>query len=233
MDVPLFVMAVEDEDGEVMFSPCSDMAAAHWITASDQHWWDLVTLGPTGFPAYARLRFIPDPAHEGQSESEGASQTGVRSVGDTLSETEQLRVAVETLLQHPGSTTDGYLLMWDGYGESTTPESVLSTPRVVITDDEASSDSSASPMREYHLVRVSLSNFVSGAAEDSWQAATGLPMYAPAFIWPADHTWCITADVDPHWAGIGAEHTLVDSLLTEPRLDIVRVEENRKLPFYS
>ena len=26
---------------------------------------------------------------------------------------------------------------------------------------------------------------------------------APAFVWPSDPTWCIAADIDPHWAGIG------------------------------
>jgi hypothetical protein len=215
-----------------MFSPCSDVAAAQWITARDQHWWDLVTLGPTGFPAYARLRFIPDPAYEGQSGSEGANQTGVRSVGDTLSESEQLRIAVQTLLHQVSSPTEGYLLMWDGYGESMIPELVLGIPHVVITDDEAPPDPSVSPAREYYLVRVSLPDFVSGAVEHSWQAATGLPMQAPAFIWPADQTWCITSDVDPHWAGIGAAQTLIDFLLTDALLDVVRVEKDQKLPFY-
>lgn len=38
---------------------------------------------------------------------------------------------------------------------------------------------------------------------------------------------------DQHWAGIGAERDLVDSLVTEPRLDVVRVEKDRELPFYS
>jgi hypothetical protein len=215
-----------------MFSACSDVSAAQWIATREQPWWDLVTLGPTGFRAYARLRFIPDPAYEGQSESEGANQTGVRSASDTLSEPEQLRIAAGNLLQQPGSSTEGYLLMWDGYGDSMIPESVLITPRVLITDDEASQDPAVSPARGYYLVQVSLSDFVSGAVEHSWQASTGLSMQVPAFIWSADHTWCIASDVDPHWAGIGAEQALVDSLLTEPRLDVVRIEKNQKLPFY-
>lgn len=216
----------------MMFSPCSDVSAAQWIAARDQQWWDLVTLGPTGFPAYARLRFIPDPAYDGQSEHEGARQAGFRSASGILSESEQLRIAVGTLQQHPGSSTEGYLMMWDGYGHEMIPEPVLGTSRVVITDNEGSRDPSVSPAREYYLVRVSLSNFVSGAVEDSWQASTGLPMHVPAFIWPADHTWCIASDVDPHWAGTGAEQDLIDNLVTEQRLDVVRVEKDQKLPFY-
>lgn len=110
--------------------------------------------------------------------------------------------------------------MWDGWGEHAFPDVVLRTPRVVV------------PNREYYLCRVSLPDFVSGAIEDSWQAETDCFMPPPAFIWPSDRAWCITQDVDPHWAGIGAEQALIDPLLTEPRLDVVQVEANQKRPFY-
>ncbi|WDF31969.1 hypothetical protein PTW37_08690 [Arthrobacter agilis] len=209
----------------MMLFPCSDVAAAEWIATSDKHWWDLVTLGPPGFPAYARLRFIPDPAYDGQVENEGARQDGPLSDG-ALSESEQLRIAVKTLLQQTSMPVEGYLLMWDGWGEEMFPERVLRTPRVMIPPHEADSG------REYYLCRVSLPNFVSGAVEDSWEADTDLPMPTPAFIWPSSRVWCITSDVDPHWAGVGAEHALIDSLLADPRLDIVRVEAHQKLPFY-
>lgn len=197
-----------------MFVPCSDPAPATWIATSNEHWWNMVTLGPPGFPAYARMRFIPDPAYEGQSENDAVRQN------DALSDTDQLRIAVGTLLQHTGSPTEGYLLLWDGWGDDSFPESVLRTPRVVV------------PSREYYLCRVSLPDFVSGAIEESWQAERDRLMPPPAFIWPSDRAWCITSDVDPHWAGIGAEQALIDPLLTEPRLDVVRVEANQKLPFY-
>ncbi|MUK00664.1 hypothetical protein GM708_01180 [Vibrio cholerae] len=204
----------------MMFSPCSDLAAAQWIVASDERWWDLVTLGPTSFPAYARLRFIPDPTYSGQSEHEGARQSGALP-DDALSESEQPRIAVEVLLQRANSPNEGYLLMWDGSGEDQFPTPVLRTPRVVL------------PGRGYYLCKVSLPDLVSGAVEDSWSAETGHPMPSPAFIWPSGRAWCITADVDPHWACIGADHAAIDTLLTESRLDVVRVEANEKLPFYQ
>lgn len=200
--------------------PYSDRAAAQWIAAIDEHWWDLVTLGPTGFPAYARLRFIPDPAYEGQPEHEGSYQNSALP-NDAPSESEQLRIATEMLLQHASSPIEGYLLMWDGWGEDQFPISVLRTPRVM------------TPGREYYLCKVSLPDLVSGAVEDWWEAETGHPMPNPAFIWPSDRAWCITSDVDPHWAGIGADHAVLNTLLTESRLDIVRVEANEKLPFYQ
>jgi len=54
----------------------------------------------------------------------------------------------------------------------------------------------------------------------------------PAFIWPADHAWCIANDVDPHWAGIGASVAAIDELLVDPRLDIVRDDPNQEQPYY-
>jgi hypothetical protein len=67
---------------------------------------------PDGFPAYARLRFIPDPAYEGQPEHEGARQNGALPDA-AISEFDQLNTAVEALLQHASSPNQGYLLMWN------------------------------------------------------------------------------------------------------------------------
>ncbi|KAD3632910.1 hypothetical protein GD627_08620 [Arthrobacter yangruifuii] len=124
------------------------------------------------------------------------------------------------MLQRSGSPTEGYALLWDGWGEDAFPQSVLRTPRVVV------------PNREYYLCRVSLPDLVSGALEDSWQAETNHPTPLPAFIWPSDRSWCITKDIDPHWAGIGGQRELIDHLLTEPSLDVVTAEKNENLPFY-
>lgn len=203
-----------------MLVPCNDVAAAEWIATSDEHWRDLVTLGPSEFPAYARLRYIPDPAYEGQSEHEGARLYGALPA-DSLSEAEQLRLAVGALLQHTTTPTEGYLLMWDGYGDNVLPTAVLHSPRLVI------------PGREYYLCQVSLLDLVSGAVGDAWEAEADFPMQPPAFIWPSDRAWCITSDIDPHWAGIGADRAAIDSLLTESRLDVVRAERGQKLPFYQ
>lgn len=41
-------------------TPCSDVSAADWVMAGDRPWHELVGFGPQGFPAYARLLFLPD-----------------------------------------------------------------------------------------------------------------------------------------------------------------------------
>lgn len=195
------------------FDPCLDLTVAEWITASEEPWWSLVTLGPPGFPAYARLRFIPDPAYEGQSEIDAARHSEV------IPEIDQLRVAVETLLQHTDAPAEGRLLIWDGWGEEAFPDTIGRAARAAV------------PHREYSVWTVSLPDFVSGAVEASWEARTGRDMPPPAFIWPADRAWCITQDVDPHWAGIGAEQAAIDPLVNDPRLDVVPVDPDQKMPF--
>ncbi len=202
-------------DGAMTYIPSSDLTAAQWIAASGEHWWNMVALGPPGFPAYARLQFIADPSYEGQTENDAVRRGGV------LPDDDQLRIAAGTLLRHADSPAEGYLLIWDGWGEEAFPEPVLRTPRVVV------------PNREYYLCRVPLQDFVSGEVSESWLAETGRPMPAPAFIWPSNRTWCITSDVDPHWAGIGADRELIDQLLAEPRIDVVPVVADQRLPFYS
>jgi len=199
----------------VTFVPCSQLAPAEWIATSYDHWWQVVTLGPPGFGAYARLRFIPDPAYDGQSENEVAGQS------DLPSDTDQHRLAVSTLLRHTNPNAEGYLLLWDGWGEDAFPEPVLRTPRLVI------------PNREYYLCQLPLADFVSGVTENAWQKKMNRPMPLPSFIWPSDHSWCITKDVDAHWAGVGGHEGLIEQLMTEPSLDVVPVETHQKLPFYS
>lgn len=44
-----------------MLNPCATPSPAAWIVNSVVEWYDLAVLGPAGFDAYARLRFMPDP----------------------------------------------------------------------------------------------------------------------------------------------------------------------------
>ncbi|WP_432509151.1 hypothetical protein [Kineococcus auxinigenes] len=91
-------------------SPCPDAAPAAWLRNDPQPWNRLVSLGPVGLPAYARLRFLPDPTHPGQSENDA---------GDPLvqaSETEQLRRVVDVLTAFTTTPQECFFLLWDGWG---------------------------------------------------------------------------------------------------------------------
>ena len=133
--------------------PDRDMSAADWIMTSDRPWEQLVTFGPAGFPAYARLRFLPDPVYEGQAEH------AVDIDVDAPAESAQLRVVLETLTSHTRTPDDCYFCLWDGWGSDIDggdgarildmesgavtkgpliapafPPSVLEGPKVVVTE---------------------------------------------------------------------------------------------------
>lgn len=220
------------QDDRVALVPCSDLSAAAWITNSDLPWPQLVGFGPAGFPAYARLRFLPDPAFEGQGEND------VETGNDAPEETALLRTVLETLSRRTRTPDDCYFCLWDGWGdlagdrEGVTPKqrpriapafpaSVLRGPRVVV------------PARSYYLFRGSVSDFGDWGAADMWPGEPRLPyMPDPAFIWPADRAWCVADDVDPHWAGIGAGASAIGALLADQRVDVVPADPREKQPWY-
>jgi hypothetical protein len=223
----------------VALIPDSDLSAADWIMASDRPWEQLVTFGPAGFPAYARLRFLPDPTYVGQGERDSDV------AADAPAETTQLRVVLETLARHTRTPDDCYFCLWDGWGSDIEggdgarildlqtgavskgpliapafPPSVLHGPKVVV------------PNRAYFLFRGSASDFGDWGAADEWAGQPRQHMPAPAFVWPADHAWCLANDVDPHWAGIGADFPAIDQLLADPGLDVVPADPSQDQPYY-
>jgi hypothetical protein len=210
---------------------CSDLSPADWITGSNLPWDRLVTFGPGDFPAYARLRFIPDPTWEGQSENEVDRDEDAPSDGD------QLRALLEVLAQHTRTADDVYFCLWDGWGldggsvyidgnghrrteQPSFPPEVLVAPRVVV------------PHRAYLLFRGPLSELGDWGEAEHWPGRRRTCPPEPAFVWPADRAWCVAKDVDPHWAGIGAGHDAVERLLAHPVLDVVRADPRRQQPGY-
>ena len=83
------------------------------------------------------------------------------------------------------------------------------------------------PHRKYFLLHGSLYDL------GSWHETLGpVGSFPPAFAWPADQSWCFAHDVDPHWAGIGAEQALIDTLLNAPELDVVPAQPTEPQPTY-
>lgn len=189
-------------------TPCADATAAGWIIGSELPWEQLVSFGPADFPACARMRFIPDPVRDGQRENEAG---GPRS---ELSETERLNIVVGILRQQSTTPDELFYAFWDGCS-FTVPAALFQVPG-----------------RDFYLY--------SGcpAGDGSWDMDAHHPaqgqswMPVPAFIWPADHSWCIANDVDPHWAGLGADSEAVAALGADNRLDVVRADPAQPQPFY-
>ena len=88
---------------------CSDLSPASWIVTSEVPWDRLVTFGPAGFAAYARVRFIPDPAHRGQRETEADSSA-------SPGEVEQWRALLQLLATETSDPSDCYFGLWEGWG---------------------------------------------------------------------------------------------------------------------
>jgi hypothetical protein len=220
---------------------CWDLAAADWIVESDLPWEQLVCFGPAGFETYARLRFLPDPTIPGQSENDVEADWRA----DTLP------TLLEVLEAEIAAPDDCYFCVWEGFGsdghviddgaryihdpsadvglEQTgyrpglapeRPSSLPWVPKVVV------------PNREFWLFRGPLADVGGWDTAQEWPAPRGLVQVEPAFVWPADRTWCVAHDVDPHWAGIGGSRALIDRLIGDPRLDVVPADPAGEQPHY-
>ncbi|GAB3598913.1 hypothetical protein GCM10027586_01290 [Kineococcus gypseus] len=239
-------------------TPCDDTSAAGWILQDPQPWDRLVTMGPAGLPAYARLRFLPDPTHPGQSEDD-APEAVVHT-----SETEQMRRVLHVLTAFTTTPERCCFLLWDGWGitafdqdddERANPRgggdwrhpdvaalraqhpSGVVEPGVQPRREQSPAHRPGAgvraalvrlPHRDHHLFE--------GTVDDLGDWGPALPLRpfesapVPAFVWPADHAWCLTRDVDPHYAGIGAPRAAVDALLQVPDLDVVRADPTQQQP---
>lgn len=191
-------------------SYCPDLTAAGWLVRSDTPAGQLITCGPASFEAFARLRFIPDPSGPGQAEADVEVPDGHPS------DIAQARRALHLLARFTATPQECYFCLWDGYSDAPLPPEARRGPLVEL------------PHRRYALLRGSLSDI------DAWETdlGGGQPIPPPAFVWPADRRWCFTSDVDPHWAGIGAERAAVDALVGDPLLDVVPARPADNHPLY-
>jgi hypothetical protein len=200
---------------------CSDLSPADWIVASDVPWPRLVTIGPAGFAAYARVRFIPDPIRKDQRESEA-------NLDASPEEVDQWRALLRLLAADTADPDDCYFGLWDGWGFS---EPARRWPTFGVPRDDRL------PARSFFLFHGSLAEaavWPGGVPADA--GIWGLPEFsragAPAFVWPSDHTWCVAADIDPHWAGVGASVPLIERLIGDPGLDAVAADPAAEQPAY-
>jgi hypothetical protein len=198
---------------------CSDLSPADWIVGSDAPWERLVTFGPPGFAAYARVRFIPDPAHHGQREVEA-------DLHGSLGEVEQWRALLDLLATATADPSDCYFALWEGWPLE---ESARRWPTFGVPGG------ARLPARSFFLFHGALSHAeICGppAAAGIWGAPEFDHGGTPAFVWPSDRAWCVAADVDPHWAGVGASASTIDRLLADRRLDAVAADPDSEQPSY-
>jgi hypothetical protein len=215
---------------------CTDVAPGDWIATSRVPWMRLVTFGPDGFERYARLRFTPDPQWPGQRANDV-------DFPDRGTEPDQVRAVLDVLARHTSTPDDCWFALWEGWGDLSGgdaaiayrggeqgptrrridpafPPSVLDGPKLVI------------PHRAFLLFRGPLSAAGDWGAAPMWPGQPRPHLPPPAFVWPADHAWCVANDIDAHWAGIGASENAIDELVTDGRLDVVPAEPSAEQPSY-
>jgi hypothetical protein len=91
------------------------------------------------------------------------------------------------------------------------------------------------PVRAYFLFHGSLSDAVIwGLPTEAgiWDGPEFSQGGTPAFVWPADRSWCVAADIDPHWAGVGASEPVIKRLIADGRLDAVEADPIAQQPAY-
>jgi hypothetical protein len=230
----------------VALTACSDVSPADWIVASALPWQRLVGFGPSGFASYARLRYLPDPAYEGQSENEA-------DAGDDWRDSDQLATLLQVLASHTTTPGDCYVCVWEGYGDN--GETPAGRGELYIDRDNNSSARTRQPARPglapapplqvpqapqvvvphraYFLFHGPLADACNWGDAELWAGQTRLRAPEPAFVWPADHAWCVASDVDPHWAGIGADTHVIDQLVSDARLDVVSADPDAEQPSYQ
>lgn len=90
---------------------CTDLSGADWLVQSATDSFRLITMGPDGFAAYARLRYIPDPAFDGQDEAD------IEVPPDRPDDLTQAVAALRVLAGFTSTPDDCFVAVWDGYGE--------------------------------------------------------------------------------------------------------------------
>ncbi|RQO52772.1 hypothetical protein DBV08_00280 [Rhodococcus sp. KBW08] len=196
---------------------CTDVLAADWLVGQDLPWYQLTARDPVGFPAYARLRFISDPTYEGQKEVDAASPAAPLTPEDDgyLTESDQFKIVADILAPYASTPENCFFCLWDGWGWDVIGDDL---PMVKI------------PNRDCWLFCGALADL------GDWGSAVKMESYErvqnPAFMWPADRVWCVTGDVDPHFAVIAGPAEAIDLLTADPRIDVVVDDPDISPPRY-
>jgi hypothetical protein len=210
--------------------PLSDLSPADWFVNDNASPVLRANLGPSGFESYARV------LHAESSPGEGDRWEG--HLDDDL-----LSVLCEVLARHTTTPDRCYFALWEGYGQIHGGDAVgflvrfSGSPRWpgrIFTKEKAPPPVPPafprSVMDGPTLDFLGNHHFLfTGPLADAgeWGAASygaGVPrkINSPNLMWPSDHAWFVTTNIDGTWTGVGGTQALISDLLAEPRLEVVR-----------
>ena len=210
--------------------PLSDVSPGDWFIADHAPLVLRENLGPSGFEAYARILH-----------SEMNSGDADRYEGHLV---EPLLDALRDVLRAHTTTPDHcYFALWDGYGDIYGGDSAgflvafsgpMRWPGRVFTKAKPPPPPppafSRGVMDGPRLTANHADHFLfRGPLNEAgqWGATPlgdGIPrdINSPNLMWPADHAWFVTTNIDSTWTGVGGSAALIDDLLHDWRLEVVR-----------
>lgn len=210
-------------------TPQPDLTPADWLAADPGTSKALRNnLGPSGFVSYARVLHSPD--------GEGNRVEG--HLDKTV-----LRALIETLTRHTSAPGECFFALWEGYGDIHGGEAAgfltafsgpMKWPGRIFTQEKPKAPPPPAFTPEIMNGPLLAANdeqyfLFSGALKDAgqWGAASwgnGAPrdINSPNLMWPADRAWFVTTNLENTWTGVGGSASLVDDLLRDDRLEVVR-----------
>lgn len=205
-----------------------DLTVADWVVADAGPAGLRRRLGPSGFEAYARVLH---------------STTGDGERLEGHLDAPLLAALVDDLAARTTTPETCFFALWEGYGDIHGGEAAgfltaFSGPprwpgRIFTREKPRTPPPPAFPPHvmtgplltvdgEAHLL-------FAGRLQDAgqWGAASyggGVPrdINSPNLMWPADHAWFVTTGVEGTWTGVGGSAALIDDLLADRRLEVVR-----------
>lgn len=205
-----------------------DVSVGEWLLEDSSPVALRARLGPSGFGSYARVLHAVG--------GNGERQEG--HLDATL-----LAALIDVLAAHTTTPDDCYFALWEGYGDIHGGEaaSFLTAfagptpwPGRIFTQakPKAPPPPAFSPeIMDGPLLTLDDESYFlfGGPVSDAgrWGAASyggGAPrdINSPNLMWPADRAWFVTTTVEGTWTGVGGSAGLIDALLRDNRLEVVR-----------
>lgn len=209
--------------------PLADLSVADWFVGDPAPPVLRANLGPSGFGAYARV------LHAEQNPGDAERDEGHLS-------NQLLSALCGVLARHTTTPDDCCFGLWEGWGQIHGGDAVgfltrFSGPprwpgRIFTKEKPPPPVPPAFPphVMDGPLLSTDHEYFLFGgrlAEAGEWGQAEysfGVPrsINSPSLMWPADHAWFVTTNIDGTWTGVGGPAALISDLLAEPRLEVVR-----------
>jgi hypothetical protein len=229
---------------EALVRPAIEPSSAEWLVKRLMPWWSLPggempvgAIVPIGLEAYARVLHPAYRKTDGREVSvrwsEIAGWAGVTPHAEMRWDeivppiirmdeerlhmppqeghlpADQAEILVEVLRPHTTTPRRCCFAVWEGYGALEPDARWPEAARLEL------------PNRDYVLL--------CGPIEAAAQSFEPAPFRQSANLWwPEDRAWCVATEIDYAWTYVGGTKSCIDDLLTESRLEALRIGPDQR-----